>query len=269
MPAATTVANMRIRLAIVFSLGVSTVALYGDEQIVHQRITANAAEAAYAYSCGYVAFINSTSSDLTLIRATNALVIGSFDEDFKASEDLVGGNRSFNHFYDPLDLTFGNGLSDAPPDIRVTIGRNSFTWGSTSNCVGLDFNGVAGIGRNVNTTNIWSWPNARGYELLGLTATNQADRIAALLNMYRAVGQVIHLLQDTSQPQHARNEQHVNPFTNWLAKLDPWASPIEDYGGKHHLELNYQQFMLDWKGLASQNWRIFGTGTCIKATPRH
>jgi hypothetical protein len=66
--------------------------------------------------------------------------------------------------------------------------------------------------------------------------------------MYRAVGQVVHLLQDTSQPQHARNEQHVNPFTNWAAKLDPWASPIEAYGFRNLLQLNYQHAMLDWKG---------------------
>jgi hypothetical protein len=70
-----------------------------------------------------------------------------------------------NHFYDPLDKTYGKGLSDAPRDIRVLEGTNSFAWASISNCNGVDFKGVLGLGKNVNTTNVWSWQNARGYVL--------------------------------------------------------------------------------------------------------
>jgi hypothetical protein len=56
----------------------------------------------------------------------------------------------------------------------------------------------------------------------------------------------MHLLQDTSQPQHARNEQHLDVFVTEPLST-PWRSPIEDYGDKHKEELNYQHAMLDWK----------------------
>jgi hypothetical protein len=86
--------------------------------------------------------------------------------------------------------------------------------------------------------------NARGYEWLGLTATNEADRFENLTNMFRAVGQVMHLLQDASQPQHVRNEQHLDS----LGKI-AWESPIEDYGNDHVANLNYGDgSMLDWHG---------------------
>jgi len=148
------------------------------------------------------------------------MVDGSFEED-DGPKDLLnggGGYRSLNHFYDPLGTTsYGKGLSDgifsgSGPigDKRELIGNNSFAWGSISNCAGINFLGELRLGKNVNTTNIWSWPNARGYEWLGLTATNQSERQANLDNMFRAVGQVMHLLEDTTQPQHVRNEQYLD-----------------------------------------------------------
>ena len=133
-----------------------------------------------------------------------------------------GGYRSLNHFYDPVYASYGRGLSDFPPDFRVLEGTNSFAWASVSNCAGIPAHGLHPI-------NIWSWQNARGYEWVGLTATNKADRFTALTNMFRAVGQVMHLLEDTSQPQHVRNEQHLDKFPYTFNLLStPWRSPIKN-----------------------------------------
>jgi hypothetical protein len=119
--------------------------------------------------------------------------------------------------------------------------------------MGINFSGVTlfGVGKNVNTSNTWSWPNARYYEWLGLTATDRNDRFNYLTNMFRAVGQVMHLVEDLSQPQHVRNEQHVDPFVanSWKEQHDPWASPIEVYGRQNVTNLNYGDgSMLDWRG---------------------
>ena len=43
----------------------------------------------------------------------------------------------------------------------------------------------------------------------GLIEATPAARRQALLDMFRAVGQVVHLVEDASQPEHVRNEQHV------------------------------------------------------------
>ena len=120
--------------------------------------------------------------------------IGSFDEDWADHTNDVGGKRSYNHFYDPLT---GLGMSDFPPDFRVMMGTNSFTWASVSNCPGFYFHPLflRSQIQNINTSNIWSWQNARGYEWRGLTATDLLGRQTNLDNMFRAVGQVMHLLE--------------------------------------------------------------------------
>jgi hypothetical protein len=224
--------------------------LFGHEQIVHQAITASAAASALNNSPAFAGFINVVSPDIALKVATNFMVEGSYDEDF-AGQD-AGGNRSYNHFYDPLGPTngYGKGLSDAPFVGRVFIGKDSLTWASTSNCLGHDFISIIGRGSNIGTSNIWSWQNARAYEWLGLTATDKLVRQTNLDNMFRAVGQVMHLLEDASQPQHVRNEQHVFPTNTWLYRnFDPFISPIEEYGKKNYTNLNYGNgSMLDWQG---------------------
>ena len=223
------------------------------DQIVHEAITVNAAEAAYANSPAFVSFINVISSDLSSVQATNSMRVGSFEEDDGPTNilDDGGGHRSYNHFYDPLGPTnsYGKGLSDIPPDFRGKVGLDSFTWASISNCLGYNYHALPfvsiKIADNLNTSNIWSWPNARYYEWLGLTATNQIQRQTNLDNMFRAVGQDMHLLEDASQPQHVRNEQHLDQPIPVIGT--PWLSPIEEYGKKNVKNLNYGDgSMLNW-----------------------
>ncbi len=247
---------MNTKSVLVLCLALFRIDSFGHDQNVHQAITYNAAEAAYLNSLAYKSFVDVISSDVSYtgtFGATNSMVFGSSSEDNKDVDNYgnkdVGGKRSLNHFYDPLDQVYSKGLSDSPPDRRIVAGTNSFAWSSISNCVGYNFPGVTwfDFGKNVDTSNIWSWQNARGYEWLGLTATNQSDRQTNLLAMFRAVGQVMHLLEDTSQPQHVRNEQHLDQFTKRINT--PWRSPIEDYGHDNVNELNYGDgSMLDWRG---------------------
>jgi hypothetical protein len=69
-----------------------------------------------------------------------------------------------------------------------------------------------------------------------LTDVNSSDRQAALENMFRSVGQVMHLLQDTTSPQHVRNEQHLA------------GSEIEEWGERDLGQLNCGDgSMLDWR----------------------
>jgi len=235
--------NFPIRCACViicFSLGGR---LFAHDQAVHVAITVTAAESALRNSTSFAGFVNLVNDDCPEDAATNAIAQGSYSED---NRDLdSGGKRSLNHFYDPLDQVYGKGLSDSPPDQRLVSGTNSFVWASTTNCLGYNFPGVLTLGRNEHTTNIYSWPNARGYEWLGLTSTSTNARYNYLTNMFRSVGQVLHLLQDASQPQHVRNEQHLDQFVKHVDT--PWRSPIEDYGDKNVKLLNYSSGMLDWR----------------------
>ncbi len=210
---------------------------------VHRAITVNAAASALSASAAYADFLNAVATDCDLVTATNAMVDGSdFEDDTDKDE---GGKRSYNHFYDALT---GSGLGNTPPDDQVAAyGRDSFIWAWKLNSPGVEFLGFGGfIARNVGTYNKWSWQNARDYEWHGLTDLTRSQRTAALKNMFRAVGQVAHLLEDTSQPQHTRNEQHLDKFGE-NGRDTPWRSPIEDYGKKYLETLNYQHSMLDWR----------------------
>ena len=101
--------NMRTKQILVVCLGLLGSDLFGHEQIVHQKITNNAETSAYGSSSAYAGFIDTISSDLPRLPQPNQqgavqfMVDGSFDEDFKPDDDPVGGYRSLNHFYDPLD----------------------------------------------------------------------------------------------------------------------------------------------------------------------
>lgn len=210
---------MKTRFIIILSLVWPCLDLFGHDQNVHEAITVHAADVAYAHSPGFKEFLNTVSADKPLsglTSGTNSMRVGSHHEDFADESGDVGGKRSLNHFYDPLDANFDKGLSDIPPDIRGVAGTNSFKWASISNCAGFDYRlrppAHISATDNVNTSNIWTWQNARGYEWLGLTATNLLGRQTNLDNMFRGVGQVMHLLEDTSQSRMSISPDFIPPF---------------------------------------------------------
>ena len=93
----------------------------------------------------------------------------------------VEGIRFLNHFYNPLT---NSGLSDFP-----FYGISSYEWASQLN-------------------NFWSWKWTRDYFYKGLTKPTEVDRNKALADSFRALGQLIHLIQDTASPAHVRNDAH-------------------------------------------------------------
>jgi hypothetical protein len=142
-------------------------------------------------------------------------------------------------------------LSNVPYDDRardsingqiIYLGNDSFTWASTLNCPAFLIY-ITIVPLVTDTQNHWSWQNAREYEWHGLTDLHPGDRHTALTNMFRALGQTVHLLQDTTSPQHVRNEQHLLRFWSLIG----W-SVIENYGDTNVYHLNYQQSILDWRG---------------------
>lgn len=91
--------------------------------------------------------------------------------------------RYKNHFYNPLD---GSGLAD------VATGSSSYEWADQINSG-------------------WSWRNSRLSFYRGMTAPSDVERRSALADSFRALGQVMHLVQDTAVPAHVRNDLHLIP----------------------------------------------------------
>lgn len=157
--------------------------------------------------------------------------------------------RSFDHFY---TLRAQNGIGDArraplTDEVKGWLPSSlvhSFAWASQRNIVGPSIPlGFLGSGASVGP-NTETWQNARDYQLAALTSPSKAARDQNLAHTLYALGHVLHLNQDLSQPDHVRNDAHP-----------PWHAWIEKYG----IETYYNQpgaFPLRPRGWPS--WRDAG-----------
>lgn len=102
----------------------------------------------------------------------------------------VPGTRSLNHFFDPINnrpLTVGGSR----------LGLTSPDWALKDN--------------NDESSQLFSYKDARNYFYIALTTTGlQATRDSLWGKLFQSIGQVIHHVQDMAQPQHVRNDQHVD-----------------------------------------------------------
>ena len=123
-------------------------------------------------------------------------------------------DRVYGHFFDPVNdrgLTIsGNGLGPRAPE-----------WATLEGAV------VTGLGFG-SRQNYYNWPSAREAMWRALTlkawnngtlsdavdpsnwpySTREQLRQAYWATMFRAVGDIVHLVQDMAQPQHTRNDAH-------------------------------------------------------------
>jgi len=145
-------------------------------------------------------------------------------------EDMTDnlGIRSSDHFYTVLPKPV-KGLTDSGESrgILPTGITNSFVWASQRGFAGPVLGTIFGtinVGPNTET-----WQNARDYQLAAVTSASYSTRMANFAHMLFALGHVLHLNQDLSQPDHVRNDEHIHKNhkyienygrTNWLARQD-------------------------------------------------
>ncbi|HWC04414.1 MAG TPA: hypothetical protein VHF87_16785 [Methylomirabilota bacterium] len=55
----------------------------------------------------------------------------------------------------------------------------------------------------------WAWPDARERFYRALTATAPGEREAGFADLFRTLGQTMHVVQDASVPAHTRNDPHL------------------------------------------------------------
>ena len=104
----------------------------------------------------------------------------------------VPGLRSLNHFYDPVH---GIPLTVA----GVAVGQTSPDWAIKDG--------------NVTSNNVFSYKDAHDYFYRALTTTtSQTDRDTFWGELFQSMGQIIHHVQDMAQPQHVRNDEHVDYY---------------------------------------------------------
>ncbi len=105
-------------------------------------------------------------------------------------------HRSFNHFHDPLtDEGFPSGISSVVWSQMPIYGQ---------------FDGY------------YSWHDVRYYFYKALTLPGKEGRDDKYADLFRGLGQLMHLVEDASVPDHTRNDAHVIP--GWLLdSYEPWV----------------------------------------------
>lgn len=170
---------------------------YAYEIKTHGAITKNAFFESNL-STGYLNNIGITSSD-KLDENKNALewmIEGSAREDESIPSDS-GGEwfRYQHHFFDPVN---NKGLDYYLPILG--IGSYHITGYMAPDWALEDTTSYSG--------QFYSIPKAKQYYLSGLTATTKTERDKNVAKTFRALGQVMHTVQDMAQPQHTRNDAH-------------------------------------------------------------
>lgn len=126
---------------------------------------------------------------------------GSWKEDFSLDPEVL----LTSHYHNPLT---NKGLTKG----GITIGESAYD-------------------RANNSANYWSWKSARANFFKGLTSSTQFEREIFLAYSFKALGHLIHLVQDMAVPAHTRDDMH-------MPSID--TEPYEAYTHNNRGKLNYR-----------------------------
>jgi hypothetical protein len=222
-------------VAVTFVTVLTKIQCYGHDERVHKEVSASA----FRSSGGLMQFLAETLgaesapfTDRPFLSAKPPpfqdfitsmgtpygwLLDGSYYEDMMDTR----GIRVSDHFYTVQPLRIAgqvDGLTDGSESLGVlyTDIVNSFVWASTK--------GIYGVA--LSDPNIETWPDARDHQYAALTNATKARRDEETALMLYALGHVLHLNQDLSQPDHVRNDEHSTDDHRF----------IENYGYKTYLQ---------------------------------
>lgn len=234
-------------VALLACLGIAGAQAYEVE--VHQRMMTQAVDRALAENDfrtrlgvqpdqRYAQIFNFTNFGRR-IDARNWMIAGSVWEDDVVTSTVVP--RVAYHFFDPI---FNVGLGSF---------HSSLVWATDG-----------------SLNPVYSIPQARQSMFRALTTVDPIVREHFWADTFRAVGQFTHLLQDTSQPQHVRNDFHLSfsePLSRALPAIFPNWSRYESYTrplapGNTYPRVDLPNFASYWtttdrKGLADFTNRNF------------
>lgn len=144
--------------------------------------------------------------------------------------------RFVNHFYNPVTQ---EGLNDLFFGIPSGQKLSSMTW--------------AWKGQSSDRIGDWSWQRARGAYFGMLTSgyekpspgISTGSRSQYAGDTFRALGQIIHLIQDATQPQHTRNDAHTpiegSPFEDFCLEKYGTIGTLEGFQNETLPSFNYSR----------------------------
>ncbi|MBI4653548.1 MAG: hypothetical protein HY752_00880 [Nitrospirae bacterium] len=124
--------------------------------------------------------------------------------------------RSANHFHNPINKQGFSGIWGT----GFVSGESSIPW--SQKAIGTQSPG-----------GYYSWYDARDYFYKALTATDKNTREKNFSDTFRGLGQLMHLVEDLSVPEHTRNDGHyLKAYEGWVKDTqksnDPQRKAIFD-----------------------------------------
>ncbi len=120
--------------------------------------------------------------------------------------------RSVNHFHNPLKPLVQAGFTGVWGS-GVLSGKSAILWSQSP------------IGTQ-NPGGHYSWFDVRDYFFKALTSSNQATRNTNFAETFRGLGQLMHLVQDQSVPEHARDDGHyLDAYEEWVKDTPSSGDP--------------------------------------------
>ena len=109
--------------------------------------------------------------------------------------------RSVNHFHNPLTNEGFSGIWGT----GVLSGTSSIQWAQSP--IGTQSPGGH-----------YSWFDVRNFFYMALTVTDKTIKEASFADTFRGLGQLMHLVQDLSVPEHTRDDGHyIRAYEAWVA----------------------------------------------------
>lgn len=102
--------------------------------------------------------------------------------------------RSVNHFHDPLKAIDQAGFTGVW-GTGILSGKSAILWSQSAK-------------QTQSPGGYYSWPDARQYFYNALTSSTKSVRDTNFADTFRGLGQLMHLVQDMSVPEHTRDDGH-------------------------------------------------------------
>ena len=217
-----------IMLLVVTFLSLITIEICNsfDDSKTHPDLTRIAIKNAHIsdYLINQLGFLEGTEKQLTTYWFPTSKTIltwlmqGSTDEDSPTC-------RASNHFHDPLKAWTESYVTDSPAIIQAWCRDVPPVWPQYPNitwATGYETRGVK-LTTPMDRQDM-NWDNAHAYFYSALTETDHYKRDDYFVKTFRALGQVMHLLEDMAVPAHVRNDfqSHLALLSLSLA-FDPTA----------------------------------------------
>ncbi len=148
-------------------------------------------------------------------------------------EAIPTGLRWMNHFHNPLESEFDNS--------GYGSGKSAIAWTFMP------------VGEQSTISGDYSWYDVKNYFYQALTETDEIIRNEKFAKVFRGLGQLMHMIQDMSVPEHARNTGHISSsYEDWLQNPNNFK-----YEGEAILKLKNCDILNDTLWIPSQIPFIF------------